>query len=154
MICNCRLIINYKLQKRHWKPNHRAPAYSLPLNFGAHFKLHFLPPSCRLFILVLELTEVKLISALDSDYGFRERSIFCYWSFRKPTPNAVRFNSRGVHPPETMMHFPPCLRFPPYVRTIFRLCGKCSQFYLFPKNFSIFIRQNFWWTFFSHRPQI
>jgi len=42
MICNCRLIINYKLQKRHWKPNHRAPAYSLALNFGAHFKLHFL----------------------------------------------------------------------------------------------------------------
>ena len=44
-------------------------------------------------------------------------------------------------PPETMMHFPPVSDFPP-------------QFYLFPKNFLILIRQNFWWLFFSHRPQI
>ena len=29
-----------------------------------------------------------------------------------------------------------------------------SQFYLSSKNFSIFIRQNFWLPFFSHRPQI
>ena len=31
-------------------------------------------------------------------------------------------------PSEAMMHFPPCLRFPPYFREIFRLCGKCSNF--------------------------
>ena len=30
---------------------------------------------------------------------------------------------------------------------------KCSKFYLFPKNFSLVIRQ-FWWPFFSHWPQI
>jgi len=32
---------------------------------------------------------------------------------------------------------------------------KISQiWYLFPKKFSIFIRQNFWWPFFSLQPQI
>jgi len=50
--------------------------------------------------------------------------------------------------------FPPCFRLPSYFRKIFRLSGKFSKFYLFPKYFSIFIRQNFWWPFFSHRPQI
>ena len=43
--------------------------------------------------------------------------------------------------------FPPCFRFPP-------IFEKFSKFYLFPKNFSIFIRQNFWWPFLSHRLQI
>src|SRR6218665_912598 len=44
--------------------------------------------------------------------------------------------------------FPPVSDFPPYFRKIFRLYGKFSKIYLFPKNFSI--------TFFlfSHRPQI
>ena len=41
--------------------------------------------------------------------------------------------------------FPPCFRFPPYFRN-FTLH--------FPKNFLIFIRRNFWWPFFSHRPEI
>jgi len=48
-------------------------------------------------------------------------------------------------PPETMMHFPLCFRFSPYFPKIFRLCGKFSKCYLFPKFFSIFICQNFWW---------
>ena len=43
--------------------------------------------------------------------------------------------------------FPPCFRFPSYFRKKFRLCGQFLQFYLFQKNFSIFIRQNFWWPF-------
>src|SRR6218665_2655483 len=39
-----------------------------------------------------------------------------------------------------MMHFPPVLDFLPYFRRIFRLCGQFKKCYLFPKNFSIFIR--------------
>ena len=39
-------------------------------------------------------------------------------------------------------------------RKISWLRGKFPSFYLFPKNFSIFIRQNFWWLFFSLQPQI
>jgi len=61
---------------------------------------------------------------------------------------------RGVHPLWGHDAFPPCFRFSPNFRKNFRLCGKFSEFYLFPKKFSIFIRQNFWWPFFSHRPQI
>ena len=52
------------------------------------------------------------------------------------------------------MHFPLCFKFPPYFREIFRLWRKFSQFCLFPKNFLIFIRRNFWWPFFNYRPQI
>ena len=43
--------------------------------------------------------------------------------------------------------------FPPCFRKIFGLSEIFLQFYLFPKNFLTFIRQNFW-LFFSHRPQI
>src|SRR6218665_50392 len=50
-------------------------------------------------------------------------------------------------PPETMMHFPPCFRFPPYFRNIFELSRKKFKFYLFPKTFLTFIRQNsFFWS--------
>ena len=45
------------------------------------------------------------------------------------------------------MHFPPCFGFPPYFRQIFWLFQKFSTFHLFPKNFSVFIRQKFWWPF-------
>ena len=51
---------------------------------------------------------------------------------------------RGVHPSEAMMHFP-SVSDSPCFRKIFWLGGKCPKFYLFPKNFKIFIRQNFWW---------
>ena len=61
--------------------------------------------------------------------------------------------SQGVHPPWDHDAFPPCFRYPPYFRKMFRLWGKFSQFYLFSKNFLIFIRRNFRWLFFSHRPQ-
>ena len=37
----------------------------------------------------------------------------------------------------------------PYFLKIFGLWGQFSQFYLFPKNFLIFIRWNFWWPFFK-----
>src|SRR6218665_1976909 len=47
-----------------------------------------------------------------------------------------------------MMHFPPCFRFSPYFRKIFRLCGKFSKFYLFPKNLLIFNPLKFLMTFF------
>ena len=57
---------------------------------------------------------------------------------------------RGVHPPWGHDAFPPCFRFPlfsEYFQTVenFR---NFTKFYLFQKNFSIFIRQNFWWSFF------
>ena len=58
---------------------------------------------------------------------------------------------RGVHLPLRPWCISPSLfKISPYFRKIFRLCGKFSKFYLFPKNFSIFIRQNknFWWPFF------
>ena len=61
--------------------------------------------------------------------------------------NPVSLLCRGVHPPETMIHFVLCFRFPPYFREMSRLCGKFSKFYLFPKIFSIFISQNFLWPF-------
>jgi len=44
------------------------------------------------------------------------------------------------------MHFP-LFQISPYFQKYFRLCGQFSKFYFFPKNFSIFIRQNFWWSF-------
>src|SRR6218665_1561851 len=53
------------------------------------------------------------------------------------------FGSGASIPPETMMHFPPCFRFPPYFRKIFGLSENCLQFYLFPTNFLTFIRQNY-----------
>ena len=42
--------------------------------------------------------------------------------------------------------FSPSFRFPPIFEKISD-SGKFSKFYFFPKNFSIFIRQNFWWPF-------
>jgi len=64
------------------------------------------------------------------------------------------YASRGVHPPEAMMHFPPCFRFSPYFQKIFRLwtifkilnvtfSEKVFDFH--PPEFLIF---------FSHRPKI
>src|SRR6218665_251344 len=47
-------------------------------------------------------------------------------------------SSRGLHPPEAMMHFPTVSDFALISETIFRLRGKFSQFYLFPKKFLIF----------------
>ena len=59
------------------------------------------------------------------------------------------FTQGRPSPPETMMHFPPCFRFPPYLRKIFGLSTNFLHFYLFAKNFLTFIRQNFWWPFFK-----
>src|SRR6218665_3296501 len=60
----------------------------------------------------------------------------------------------GVHPPEAMMHFL-SVSDSPYFRNKITLRQKYPQFYLFPKHFSIFIRQNFFhMTSFSHRLQI
>ena len=60
-----------------------------------------------------------------------------------------RCKLRGVHPPETMMHFP-LFQISPYFRKIFRLWGKFSQF----EKFLHFHPPKFLMTFFSHRPQI
>src|SRR6218665_3547750 len=50
-------------------------------------------------------------------------------------------------PPETMMHFPPCFRFPPYFRKIF---GLSEFFYNFTFSLKIlyFLPPNFLMTFF------
>ena len=62
----------------------------------------------------------------------------------------VFFLSRGVHPPlRPWCIFPPISDFPPFQKN-FRTFWIFLQFYLFPT----FIGQNFWWPFFSHRPQI
>jgi len=60
---------------------------------------------------------------------------------------------RGVHPPEAILHV---LLFQiPSVSEKILTPWKISQIVLFPKIFSIFIRQNFWWPFFfSYQPQI
>jgi len=51
-----------------------------------------------------------------------------------------------------MMHFP-LFQISPLFSKNFQT-AKFSKFDLFPKYLSIFIRQNFWWPFISHRPQI
>jgi len=48
----------------------------------------------------------------------------------------------------------PVSDFPPIFDKFSDPLKICKNFYLFPKIFLIFIRQNFWWPFFSHRPQI
>jgi len=42
----------------------------------------------------------------------------------------------------------------PYFRKKFQTLRKIVTIFPFPTNFLIFIRQNFCWPFFSHRPQI
>jgi len=56
-------------------------------------------------------------------------------------------HGRGVHSPWGNDAFPLCFRFPPCFRKMFSVRGKFPKFYLFLKNFSIFIHQNFWWSF-------
>ena len=61
----------------------------------------------------------------------------------------VSHSHRGVHPPlRPWCIFPPVSDFPHNFWKIFGLSGKFLQFYLIPKNFLTFIRQNFWWPFF------
>jgi len=62
------------------------------------------------------------------------------------------YQGRPSHP-ETMMHFPPYFRFPLFSKNS-KILLEILKFYHFPKKFPIFIRQNFWWLFFSHRLQI
>src|SRR6218665_1654413 len=57
-------------------------------------------------------------------------------------------------PPETMMHFPPCLRFPPCFQKILRFFGKFQKLYLSRKNFRFSSAKISDDLFFSHRPQI
>ena len=50
--------------------------------------------------------------------------------------------------------FSPLFQISPLFSKNFLTLWKIVNIYLFPKNFSVFIRQNFWWPFFSHRPQM
>src|SRR6218665_2218434 len=56
--------------------------------------------------------------------------------------------------PETMMHFPPMFQISHPIFEKFSDSGKFSQFYLFPKNFLIFICRNFLLLFFPLLLQI
>ena len=62
----------------------------------------------------------------------------CFWGHTQGRPSPLW---------DQMMHLPPPFQISPYSLKIFRLHGKFSNFYLF-------ICQNFWWLFFSHRPQM
>ena len=60
---------------------------------------------------------------------------------------------RGVHPPEAMMHFPLCFRFP-LVPKNFLTPWKISLILPFHEKFFDFHPPKFLMTFFSHQPQI
>jgi len=66
----------------------------------------------------------------------------------------VRLCAQGRPSPLRPCCTSPLFQVSPYFRKIFRLYGKFSNFYLFPTNLSIFLRQNFSLPFFSNRPQI
>ena len=51
------------------------------------------------------------------------------------------------YPPEAMMHFSPYFRFSFLFPKFFQTARKIFKIWPFPKNFSIFIRQNFWLPF-------
>ena len=50
--------------------------------------------------------------------------------------------------------FSPLFQISPLFSKKFQTLRKIFTIFPFPTNFLIFIRQNFWWLFFSHRPQI
>src|SRR6218665_4071227 len=58
-----------------------------------------------------------------------------------------RATSRGVHPPEAMMHFPSCFRFSPCFRKVFLNPWKIFKIYLFPKNFEFSLYFSYSTTF-------
>src|SRR6218665_1827590 len=61
--------------------------------------------------------------------------------------------TRGVHPPEAMMHFPPCFRFPLFSKK-FQTLWKIFKILPFPDKFLDFHPPKFLMTFFSHRPKM
>ena len=67
------------------------------------------------------------------------------------------YSVRGVHPPWDHDAFP-LFQISPLFSKNFKILWKISNILPFPEQISIFIRQNFWWpfffSFFSHRPQI
>ena len=80
----------------------------------------------------------------------------CIIAKSRPKFDCQRFESRpstyldrGVHPIlKQWCIVLPVSDLPPISETFFELREKCSQLYLFPKKFSIFIRQIFWRPFF------
>ena len=64
---------------------------------------------------------------------------------------------RGVHPLWRNDAFPPCFRFPLFPKNLSDSVENFPDLKIFPtfseKNVD-FHQQNFWWPFFSHRPQI
>ena len=61
---------------------------------------------------------------------------------------------RGVHPPWDHDAFSPRFRFPPIFEKFSDSVENFPNFSSSRNFFPIFIRKNFWWPFFSHRPQI
>ena len=74
--------------------------------------------------------------------GLAERSLTQYPLMR----------SGASIPSEAMIHFPPVSDSPLISAKFLKIRGKCSQFYLFLKHFSI--SKNLWWPFFTHRLQM
>ncbi len=66
-----------------------------------------------------------------------------------------KHKSRGVHPPEAMMHFP-LFQISPYFRKLFQTPWKIFTIWPFPKKIFDFHLPKFLMTFFffSHWPQI
>src|SRR6218665_85625 len=61
---------------------------------------------------------------------------------------------RGVHPPETMMHFPPCFRFPPISEKFSDFLKNFYNLTFSRKISSLSYAKISDALFFSHRPQI
>src|SRR6218665_403646 len=60
----------------------------------------------------------------------------------------IFFSHRGVHPPETMMHFLPCFRFPPLFSKNCKILWKISNILPFLDKISDFHPPKFLMTFF------
>jgi len=125
-----------------------------------HLLLVLFPYDSLIILISLSILITIWKCLLNSAKCNRKYVAYCGRLFVEEDSNLRRYNgleliqrSMGVHPPWGHDTFPPVSDFP-HIFDKFSDCGKFKKCYLFPTNFSIFIRQNFWWSFFSHRPQI
>src|SRR6218665_913546 len=91
---------------------------------------------------------LPLWKVFSSDIGYTSSSISWRPQYHPNDPRhkimvSIDYQGQGRPSPEAVMHFPPVSDLHPYFRKILRLCGKLKKFYIFPKKFPIFIRQNF-----------
>src|SRR6218665_2487719 len=94
------------------------------------------------------MNKCKLIDCLNRSWILY---ITAYVLYNKSTGECPRGKiSRGVHPPEAMMHFPTCFRFPPIFEK-FSDSVENFQNFTFSRKISAKISDD---HFSSHRPQI